>query len=228
MIEFISSWAKSLGLAIVIVSILEMLLPNNKNKKYIRMVMGIYILFNIVSPFISNKDIFNIDDLEIEKYAMEQETSSQLTTEEVDQTSMNKRIEELYIEELEKDITQKLEEQGYKVESCKVKATISDEENESGIEEIKIKVKKSENNEEESTNNENSEGNLENKIVTEIQKIKKIDTSINNETSNNGATSDTNNVDNENIGDVSKADIQNIKKFLIEEYEVNEKCLKIN
>ena len=228
MIEFISSWAKSLGLAIVIVSILEMLLPNNKNKKYIRMVMGIYILFNIVSPFISNKDIFNIDDLDIEKYAMEQETSSQLTTEEVDQTSMNKRIEELYIEELEKDITQKLEEQGYKVESCKVKATISDEENESGIEEIKIKVKKSENSEQETQNSENQEENIENKIVTEIQKIKKIDTSINNENSNSSTTNDTNNVDNENIGDVSKADIQNIKKFLIEEYEVNEKCLKIN
>ena len=228
MIEFISSWAKSLGLAIVIVSILEMLLPNNKNKKYIRMVMGIYILFNIVSPFINNKDIFNIEDIDLEKYAMEQETSSQLQSEEVDQTSMNKRIEELYIEELEKDITQKLEEQGYKVESCKVKATISDEENESGIEEIKIKVKKSENNEEESTNNENSEGNLENKIVTEIQKIKKIDTSINNETSNKGATTDTNNEDNGNSSNVSKTDIQNIKKFLIEEYEVNEKCLKIN
>ena len=228
MIEFISSWAKSLGLAIVIVSILEMLLPNNKNKKYIRMVMGIYILFNIVSPFINNKDIFNIKDIDLEKYAMEQETSSQLQSEEVNQTSMNKRIEELYIEELEKDITQKLEEQGYKVESCKVKATISDEENESGIEEIKIKVKKSENNEEESSNNENSEGNLENKIVTEIQKIKKIDTSINNETSNKGATTDTNNEDNGNSSNVSKTDIQNIKKFLIEEYEVNEKCLKIN
>lgn len=228
MIEFISSWAKSLGLAIVIVSILEMLLPNNKNKKYIRMVMGIYILFNIVSPFISNKDIFNIDDLDIEKYAMEQETSSQLTTEEVDQTSMNKRIEELYIEELEKDITQKLEEQGFKVESCKARATISDEENETGIEEIKIKVKKSENSEQQTQNSENQEGNIENKIVTEIQKIKKIDTSINNENSNSSTTNDTNNVDNENISDVSKADIQNIKKFLIEEYEVNEKCLKIN
>ena len=34
MIEFLSSWAKSLGLTIVIVSILEMLLPNNKTKKY--------------------------------------------------------------------------------------------------------------------------------------------------------------------------------------------------
>ena len=62
MIEFISSWAKSLGLAIVIVSILEMLLPNNKNKKYIRMIMGIYILFNIVSPFINNKDVLSIED----------------------------------------------------------------------------------------------------------------------------------------------------------------------
>ena len=32
MIEFMSSWVKGLGLAIVIVSILEMLLPNNKTK----------------------------------------------------------------------------------------------------------------------------------------------------------------------------------------------------
>ncbi len=231
MIEFISSWAKSLGLAIVIVSILEMLLPNNKNKKYIRMVMGIYILFNIVSPFISNKDIFNIENINLEKYAMEQETSSQLQSEEVDQTSMNKRIEELYIEELEKDITKKIEEQGYEVENCKVKANISDEENESGIEEIKIRVKKSENNEQESSNNENSEGNLENKIVTEIQKIKKIDTTIDKENSN--TTLDSNNNENNNNSknasdNISKTDIQNIKKFLIEEYEVNEKCLKIN
>ena len=55
MVKFFSSWVKTLGLAIVIVSILEMLLPNNKTKKYIRMVMGIYILFTIISPFISTK-----------------------------------------------------------------------------------------------------------------------------------------------------------------------------
>ena len=34
MIEFLSDWAKSLGLAIIVISILEMLLPNNKTKKY--------------------------------------------------------------------------------------------------------------------------------------------------------------------------------------------------
>ena len=39
MIEFLSGWAKNLGVVIVIVSIFEMILPNNKTKKYIRVVL---------------------------------------------------------------------------------------------------------------------------------------------------------------------------------------------
>lgn len=57
MIEILSSWAKGLGITIVIVSIFEMLLPNNRTKKYIRMVLGVYVIFNIVSPLIKNKDV---------------------------------------------------------------------------------------------------------------------------------------------------------------------------
>lgn len=68
MIEFLSSWAKGLGVAIVVVSILEMILPNNKTKKYIRMVMGIYIIFNIISPFIENKDILDPSKLDLDTY----------------------------------------------------------------------------------------------------------------------------------------------------------------
>ena len=55
--------------------------------------------------------------------------------------------------------------------------------------------------------------------VKEIQKIRKVDIS-NSEDKNND-----NSHNNENI---NKTDISNIKKFLIEEYEVNEKCLEIN
>lgn len=68
MIKFLSSWAKGLGVAIVVVSILEMLLPNNKTKKYIRMVMGIYIIFNIISPLVQNKNILNVNQIDIESY----------------------------------------------------------------------------------------------------------------------------------------------------------------
>ena len=63
MIEILSSWAKGLGITIVIVSIFEMLLPNNRTKKYIRMVLGVYVIFNIVSPLIKNKDVFNFKNI---------------------------------------------------------------------------------------------------------------------------------------------------------------------
>ena len=108
MIEFLSSWAKGLGLAIVIVSILEMLLPNNKTKKYIRMVMGLYILFTIISPFIKNRTLFNVENIDLSK---ELNNYSSVETS-VDQTSMDERIQVLYVEELEKDITKKIEEKG--------------------------------------------------------------------------------------------------------------------
>ncbi len=215
MIEFISSWAKSLGLAIVIVSILEMLLPNNKNKKYIRMVMGIYIIFNIVSPFINNQDIFNIENIDMEKYALNETEEIQVTSEEVDQTSMNKRIKDLYVEELQKDITKKVEEQGYKVNNCEVKVSILDEENETEIKEIKLKVEKSQKIE------ENKE-DAEDRLIEEIQKIKEVDTTVNIQKKDEEKQEEQEN------NTISKSDIQNIKKFLIEEYEVNEKCLKIN
>ena len=96
MIEFISNWAKNIGFTIVIVSMLEMILPNNNTKKYIRIVMGTYVLFCMISPFIKNN--INMDDFNFENYV---QTSS---TSEINQESMNRRIEQLYIEELEKDI----------------------------------------------------------------------------------------------------------------------------
>lgn len=202
MIEFLSSWAKSLGLAIVIVSILEMLLPNNKTKKYIRMVMGLYILFTIISPFIKNKDIFNLDNIDLSKYQ-----NNTIVETSVDQTSMDKRIQDLYIEELQKDITKKVEEKGYDVKECKVKANIQDEN--STITKIKLKIEKNEANKKE-------EETIENKVVNEIQKIKPINTQVKEE----------NKQDKEK--EVTRNDIKDIKKFLIEEYEVEERCLEIN
>ncbi len=215
MIEFMSSWIKGLGLAIVVVSILEMLLPNNKTKKYIRMVMGIYVLFTIIAPFVSNQEIFDINDIKIDSY-----TTTQTSTT-IDQSSMNERIKQLYIQELEKDISKKLEEKGYQVTVCKVKAEISDKEEETPISKIKINVQKSQENVNEAK--EENEENLENEMVTQIQKIKTIDTSIQKDNTKQGEKTE-----DAKSNKINKSDIQNIKKFLIEEYGVSEKCLEIN
>lgn len=70
------------------------------------------------------------------------------------------------------------------------------------------------------------EENIENKVVTEIQKIRKVDTSV--QINNQVAEEESDDVSGEKDTELSKAEIQNIKNFLIEEYGVNEKCLEIN
>ena len=208
MIEFFSSWAKGIGVTVVIISIIEMLLPNNNSKKYIRMVLGIYLIFNIVSPVIKNKDILNVNNINLN------ETTISTSSEEVDQTSMNKRIKKLYEQELEKDITKKLKEKGYEVKTCSVTTQVSTNENEeTKINKIKVSIDKI------NDTNKIKEKNTESKIVTEIQKIKKIDTNIG-ENKEEKEKQDNKNID--------KSDIQNIKKFLIDEYGVNENCLEIS
>ena len=210
MIEFISDWAKSLGLAIIIVSILEMLLPNNKTKKYIKVIMGIYILFNIISPFVKNKGIFNLNEIDLEAYS-----STQQNNEEVDQTSMDKRIIDLYEKELEKDIKDKLTKKGYIISNCRVIAKIGNKDEDTHITKIKLQIKSK--SEEESQEVENN--NLENKILVEVQKIKPIETNINEDKKEESINSEQM---------ILNTDIQNVKKFLMEEYGVNENCLEIS
>lgn len=217
MIEFLSSWAKSLGVTIVIVSIFEMLLPNNKTKKYIRVILGIFILFNIISPFINNKNKLSLTSIDIENYINTQ-------NETINQTSMDNRIQDLYEQELEKDIIDKIENQGYKVNKCNVSANIvkNSENEENTINKITLKIEKAKNLETENTGEQNKI--TENKIVAQIQKIKEIDTRINKE----NTESEKNVQEESNSTKVSRSDIQNVKKFLIEEYGVKEKCLEVN
>ena len=220
MINFLSSWVKNLALALIIVSILEMILPNNKTKKYVKMVIGLYILFSVISPFIENSDNINLSNLDFSSYVEEAQTTSS-SSEEVDQTSMDNRLNQIYKEELEKDITQKIEEKGYEVESCKVVAYIAEED--SGIEKITLKINGKINEDEDS--NDDSTDTIENKIVTEIQKIQKVDINVSKnqeDQENNG------NKEIEDNTNITKTDIKIIKDFLISEYGVSEQCLKIN
>lgn len=126
---------------------------------------------------------------------------------------MDERIQQIYEEELEKDITNKLENKGYNVINCDVKANILNDKENSQISKIKLRVEKNQ-----EFQNNIQENDIENKIVTEVQKIKKIDTSIKSQENSNNQKEDVK---------MTKEDVQNIKKFLIEEYEVNESCLEI-
>ena len=106
MINFLSSWVKNLSLALIIVSILEMILPNSKTKKYIKMTMGIYILFTIINPFLGNNQKLDLTTLGEKKWTEETQITS---TETINQESMNQRLKQIYQEQLQKDIDTKLQ-----------------------------------------------------------------------------------------------------------------------
>lgn len=135
MINFISSWAEQIVLAVVVATIIELILPKNKNKKYIQMVIGIYVLFNIISPIIKNKDNFSVEKYNTEKY----ESNAQY---EIDQSSMDARIEKIYLEELEKKTQEKFQDNGYVVTKCKVDAVLDTTKKNAGISLITIKIEK--------------------------------------------------------------------------------------
>ena len=233
MIEVISSWAKSLGVTIVLVSILEMILPNNKTKKYIRMVLGLFVIFNIISPFIQNKDNLSLASINIEDYIEGNNTNTGTNTqsETLNQTSMDQRIKVLYQDELEKDIIKKIEELGYEVGKCIVEAEVPTEEsskdNETGITKIELKIDGKLNKEDNSSagnENQEQEESLENKIVTGVQRIKEVDVfgdGVKKQQEDNVENNQTNE-------QLTRSDFQNIRKFLIEEYGVSEKCLAIS
>ena len=136
MINFISSWAEQVVLAVIIATIIELILPNSKNKKYVQMVVGIYVLFNIISPVIKNRDVLSFEEINLESYANN-------TVTEVDQTSMEQRLEKIYLEELENDIKSRFETKNIEISKCTIDAELDTSKKNAGIHLITIKIKNS-------------------------------------------------------------------------------------
>ena len=114
-VESISSWAQGIVVAVIIATIIEMLIPNNGNGKYIKTVVGIFVLFSIISPVISrfkNKNEI-MTDFEINKdiYGTDTVVTSNNTINTED------TIRKMFEENLKIDIKSKVSQKGYVAEN---------------------------------------------------------------------------------------------------------------
>ena len=141
MIHFLSSWVEQMAIGIAIISIFEMILPNGKLKKYVKMILGVYVVFNIISPFVNSDALYNFREESIENYTQNLITNSS----NINQESMDKRLEILYIEQIETNIANKVSELGYDTEKCKVEAVLNSKNANSGINKINLIVKEKQN-----------------------------------------------------------------------------------
>ena len=142
MIEFLSSWAQGIIVAVIIATLIEMTLPNSSSKKYVKVVIGMYILFTIVSPIIKKlggKDI-NLNTINIEKYE-QQISKSDNTISRKFEDNNTRSIKDIYVSNLKADISAKLKEKGYEIDTSDIQ--IKDDENYT-IEKITLKLIKME------------------------------------------------------------------------------------
>lgn len=189
MIEFFSEWTGQLVVALIIGTLLEMIMPKGKNKKYVKMLIGIYIIFCMISPFTQINETFSLGSIseKIEEYGKESIQENQ--------TSMDARLEELYIEEIEKSISEELYNIGYEVKKCEVQANLNSKIDKSGIESITIKVKKYI------------------KEESDIEKVENVNISINNHKKEN-----TTNIEDDDIKIIKKIILE---KYEVQEEKVH-------
>lgn len=134
MIDWFRLWAKSIIIAVIIATLIEMILPDNTSKKYIKIIIGVFIVYTIISPIINK---FTGED--ISKYIQlnELEQSTENTTYNKISRNTNESIKKIYIQNLQNDIKAKLKSKGYIAGNVSI--SISGDES-YNIEKIEIKV----------------------------------------------------------------------------------------
>ena len=228
MIEFLSKWIESIAIAVIIASIFEMILPNGNIKKYVKVILSIYIVFSIISPFTDNKVKGDFDlSKKVDDYS-ENIINKNYSKEEI---STDKKLNKIYENTFEKELVQTIEKEGFKVYKCNVKGNFNAEEENAGISKISItleskKILKKKDEENKATKNRwnnESETEVENSLLKEdeikirsIDEVKKVEINVG---KNKALSSEE---------DVEAKDIDTLKKFLSKHYEIDKGVFEIH
>lgn len=140
MIKFINSWAQGIILAVIIATIIEIILPEGKNKKYVKTVIGIYILFTIIYPLINKFTKTNINTL-IENTTKQMSTYQENNSLKID---TDKYIESTYKKKIEEDIRKRANAKDLNITSLNVYIETEDENRYGMLNSLVMKVEKNE------------------------------------------------------------------------------------
>ena len=123
--EFLKNWASGLIVAIIIVTIIELLIPENRNKKYIKLVSGIFILFTIISPVVVH---FNGNvELNIDKYSDILTSSNYDDISEVATVVTDDAVMEVYEKNISNNIKNSVENLNYIVDEIELEIRDKDD-----------------------------------------------------------------------------------------------------
>lgn len=211
MINFLKSWTNQIIVTVIIATILEMILPNGNNKKYIKMVIGIYILFSIIQPIITKITGSSIDISKFNYDKYFNEGIIETSTKDFDENN-SKLIKQAYIDNIKSDIKTKIKQKGYEIISLDIEIIEDENKNTYGtIQSINLNVE----------NIKEDKDKIKEKSTNTIN-IENVNISINNNTNIN----ESNNVK-EKIK-ISEKEKKYIIEYLANEYSIDKKNIIIN
>ena len=206
MIEFLSKWIEGIAIAVIIASIFEMILPNGNIKKYVKVILGIYIVFSIISPFSESKVKGNID---LSKRVDDLFENSDKKDNSMKESTSEQRLNKIYENTFEKELVQTIEKEGFIVYKCEVKGNFNAEEENTGISKISVIV------ENKKIIKKNKEDNNEIKIDS-INEVQKVEINLGNK------------ITNETEEDVNAKDVDTLRKYLSKHYEIDKGIIDIH
>ena len=193
-----------------------MLLPDGKNKKYIKIIIGVYVLFAIISPVVGKNIDLNLDEFNL---------SLDNTTTSLDETNQDE-ITNLYTANLKQDVISKLSNKGYGCENVELQTNENYEVEKITITGIyELKEEENSDNKEESTNDNESEGSKNNDINNLQSNIAKVNSVVINEVQ---IGEKENSIKEQVVKGIPTSEEKNLKEYLSETYNVKEKNITIN
>ena len=135
MVDWFNTWSKGIVVSVIIATLIEMVLPENKNKKYVKMVIGIFVMYTIITPIIKSVANFDVDKSSI-NFNSVIETSSNADIK--NNIYMDDSVKKIYAKEIQNDIKTKLESKGYITGCINVKISNDQQYN---IEQVDIEIK---------------------------------------------------------------------------------------
>lgn len=201
LIKFINSWAQGIILAVIIATIIEIIIPEGNNKKYVKTVIGLYILFTIIYPLITkiSNNKLNFDSI-IAKTSKE---VSMYDSKVANSIETNTYIENTYKNNLKEKIKGTIEEKGYTILDFNLYIETQNEEAYGQINSIVLKLQKA---------------NKEQNTIKGVNKIEEININIKN--------NKTENIKKEK--ELTDSEIKSIKEYLNNMYSIEEERIHIN
>ncbi len=102
--EFITNWLKELVTLFMIISLIDIIMPKGNMRRYVNFIIGILVIFTVISPLIKLKEV-NLDiDGEVEAFS-----EKDISLENMEEIR-DGQIANLYLKSLNKELTDLIEE----------------------------------------------------------------------------------------------------------------------